>query len=477
MTRITGLARPVYIESTLAAWREAARPLLMSGVHPLQIDFVDSTTLSAPTLFTREESSTTTFRKPHVSAIFLDRAETVACHRSRDRWNILYRLLWRLQQEPNLLRIEVDDDVRAFRRLESQVHRDLHKMHAFVRFRRIEAPETPEGEAYIAWYEPDHRILPLAAPFFRERFSVMRWSILSPDASMHWNPTTKRLTFSHGVPKAQAPQEDEYEDLWRTYYGSIFNPARTNLRAMRSEMPSRYWKNLPEIEVLPKLLDQSEQRVGEMIARQSTLSAASFVPKEHTLPILREAIPQCRGCELHACATQAVFGVGPVNARLMLIGEQPGDEEDLSGQPFVGPAGRLLDELLTEAEINRRSAYITNAVKHLKFVQRGKLRLHQSPKLSEINACRPWLLAELDAIQPTLIVCLGATAAKSLLGGKFALMRDRGTIHESPYAPRVLATLHPSAILRAPNPTRAAEMRAILLTDLKQAKFAMETSS
>lgn len=470
MNRTVGIARPVSIEPTLAAWREAARPLLKAGIHPHQVDFIDTATASTPSLFPAEQPTTFAFSNPHVPIAFLRRAEFVACHRSPDRWNILYSLLWRLQSNRDLLHIAVDDDVTDLRRLEHQVSRDLHKMHAFVRFRRV---EDAQGEAFIAWYQPDHRILPLAAPFFAERFAIMRWSILTPDASMHWDPATKRVEFGPGVDRHMAPEADDLEAMWRTYYGSIYNPARTNLRAMRSEMPVRYWKNLPEIDSVPTLLQQAEERVATMVNQQSKSNAESWVPSEHTLPVLRQAIPDCRGCELYACATQAVFGAGPEQAKLLLVGEQPGDEEDRQGQPFVGPAGRLLDELLAEAGIDRSAAYVTNAVKHFKFVQRGKRRLHENPRLGEITACRPWLLAELDAVQPAIVVCLGASAAKSLLGAKFSLMRERGNFVTSPWAEKVLATLHPSAVLRAPDPQRRAEMRSALLADLKLAQAAI----
>jgi probable DNA metabolism protein len=459
--------RAVVIEPTLAAWREAARPILQKGTSPELVNFTDGSGQATQPLFAAEVSCAETGPRPHVPSSFLPRAETVACHRSLERWNLLYRLLWRLQRNRDLLHLAVDDDVAQFRRLEHQVKRDLHKMHAFVRFRRIDGPEK---EAYVAWHQPDHFVLPLAAPFFAERFAVMRWSILTPDASMHWDPELKKVTFGPGVPRDKAPQDDELEDLWRVYYGSIFNPARMNLRAMRAEMPMRYWKNLPELQSLPGLLVEAEQRTASMIEHPSPLATTSWVPADHSLPVLREAIPRCRGCELHACATQPVFGAGPLSAGLMLVGEQPGDEEDRRGQPFVGPAGRLLDELLAEVGIDRAATYVTNAVKHFKFVMRGKRRLHESPRLSEINACRPWLLAELDAVQPGLVLCLGASAAKSLLGAKFALMRDHGKLVSSPWAVRVMATLHPSAILRATDPERAADMRSMLLADLRQAK-------
>jgi uracil-DNA glycosylase family protein len=191
---------------------------------------------------------------------------------------------------------------------------------------------------------------------------------------------------------------------------------------------------------------------------------------ENTLDTLRGEAASCRACPLWKDATQTVFGEGPPDAAVMLVGEQPGDREDREGRPFVGPAGLLLDRALVEAGVDRASVYVTNAVKHFKFVMRGKRRLHESPRLSEINACRPWLLAELDAVQPGLVVCLGASAAKSLLGAKFALMRDHGKLVSSPRAPRIMATLHPSAILRATDPGRAKDMRAMLLADLKQAK-------
>ena len=232
-------ARSVVIEPNLAAWREAARPLLQSGTPPELVYFTDGSGPGTQHLFAVEASCVKAAPRPHVPSSFLRRAETVACHRSLARWNLLYRLLWRLQENRDLLHIEVDDDVAEFRRLEHQVKRDLHKMHAFVRFRRI---NNPVQEAFVAWYQPDHFVIPLAAPFFAERFAVMRWSILTPDGSMHWDPELKRAAFGPGVPRDKAPQDDELEDLWRVYYGSIFNPARTNLRAMRAEMPLRYWK-------------------------------------------------------------------------------------------------------------------------------------------------------------------------------------------------------------------------------------------
>jgi DNA polymerase len=178
-------------------------------------------------------------------------------------------------------------------------------------------------------------------------------------------------------------------------------------------------------------------------------SAADFLPDKPTLPKLREAASGCRGCHLYEDAKQTVFGAGLKRSRVMMVGEQPGDREDREGAPFVGPAGRILDRGLADAGIERGDLYVTNVVKHFKFVQRGKRRIHQTPVMEEITACRPWLDAELAQVKPEIVVCLGATAAKALLGSSFRVTRSRGQFVESELAPNVTATVHPSSILRA----------------------------
>src|SRR5688572_3514792 len=197
-------------------------------------------------------------------------------------------------------------------------------------------------------------------------------------------------------------------------------------------------------------------------ARTRTLpsSAEGLVPEKPTLAKLRTAAAGCRACPLWRLGTQTVFGVGRITATVMFIGEQPGNEEDLKGKPFVGPAGKLLDRALAEAGIDRTHVYLTNAVKHFKWEPRGKRRIHKKPNSSEINACRPWLEAELEVIKPTVIVCLGATAAQTLLGRQFKVTRERGKFFETELTPVVMATVHPSSILRAPDDvTRRSEMK------------------
>jgi DNA polymerase len=197
--------------------------------------------------------------------------------------------------------------------------------------------------------------------------------------------------------------------------------------------------------------------------------ARAFLPAAPTLASLREAAAGCTACPLHLSGTQTVFGQGPADAELMLVGEQPGDVEDRSGQPFVGPAGQLLDRALAEAGIDRSRAYVTNAVKHFKWEPRGKRRIHGKPNAGEVRACRPWLEAEIALIAPRTIVCLGATAAKAILGPDFRVTQHRGGFTPSTWAPRVLATIHPSAILRIrEDEQRQAQYRA-LVADLRVA--------
>jgi uracil-DNA glycosylase len=196
-------------------------------------------------------------------------------------------------------------------------------------------------------------------------------------------------------------------------------------------------------------------------------SAAPYVPKSTSIRTLAAASQTCKGCDLYKNATQAVFGEGPSSARVMFVGEQPGDQEDKEGAPFVGPAGALLDKALEDAGIPRSDVYVTNAVKHFSWEPRGKRRIHKKPRASEIKACRPWFEAELRAVKPAIIVCLGATASQAVLGSQFKLMQNRGKVQKSPMAERVLATIHPSAVLRAPDSEGRRAAYEMLVSDLK----------
>jgi uracil-DNA glycosylase family protein len=239
-------------------------------------------------------------------------------------------------------------------------------------------------------------------------------------------------------------------------------------RAARAERPARYRSAAPETREIPGLLAETPTPGRRPVERAAEPPGARpFVPESDDPEALRRAAVDCTGCDLHRQATQTVFGLGPPNARIVLVGEQPGDQEDLQGAPFVGPAGDVLDRALADVGLVRGELYVTNAVKHFKFVERGKRRIHQKPTMTEVAACRPWLEAELRALKPTIVVCLGATAAQALLGAQFRLMRERGRFLSTPWAPKLLATLHPSAVLRAEEPEQQAELYALLVQDLR----------
>ncbi|HEY0909492.1 MAG TPA: TIGR03915 family putative DNA repair protein, partial [Bradyrhizobium sp.] len=316
------------ISGGFAEWRELARQRLVAGVPPDQVLWSsDPMLLDASTPVPFQSAADAQLPTFHVPARFVAAGEEVACHHDGEKWPLLYRVLWRLTHgEPRLLEIAVDPDVHKLLMMEKAVHRDVHKMKAFVRFRKV---IDDAGEHFIAWHRPDHLIVPLAAPFFARRFAPMRWTILTPDQSVIWD--TQTLRFGPGLPRSAAPAHDELEDAWRTYYGAIFNPARIKLKAMRKEMPVRYWSTLPETQMIDRLLATAPQRVETMLghaASSGPASAEEFLPTERTLPQLAQAAGKCRGCPIHCHATQTVFGEGPENARLMFIGEQPGDQED-----------------------------------------------------------------------------------------------------------------------------------------------------
>jgi DNA polymerase len=216
-------------------------------------------------------------------------------------------------------------------------------------------------------------------------------------------------------------------------------------------------------------------RTADMVEETSRTggTAAPFVPRTKSLSVLRAAAAECRGCDLYRAATQVVFGAGPRTARAVLVGEEPGDQEDRQGAPFVGPAGALLDKALEAAGIPRSEVYVTNAVKHFKWEPRGKRRIHVKPRISELKACRPWLEAELRAIEPAIVVCLGASAAQSLFGAGFKLMPNRGRVLRSALAERVVVTIHPSAALRAPDPEARRAAFTMLVDDLRVAAAAL----
>jgi DNA polymerase len=464
-------------------FRAAARALLLEQVPPEHVSFRAGSGSHA--LF-GSDGSVARVDTPAPGALkvpraFLDLARKASLHRDPARFALLYRLLWRMRAEPRLLAVDVDEDVAVVRAWSGAVERDIHKMHAYVRFREIKGVEP---RVYVAWFEPTHHVVAEAAPFFVRRFPHMRWTILTPETSAIWD--TCELRFGPGGRRSDAPADDAAEDLWRSYYASIFNPARLNVRAMQSHMPKKYWGNLPESAKIPELVRSAAPRTHAMIAagatepakrhrltaaraagaaaRMPTTESLRNAPLPANLPELAERVRHCRGCGLWRTATQAVFGQGPIDARAVFVGEQPGDQEDIKGAPFVGPAGKLFDRALREAGVDRAAVYVTNAVKHFKFEPRGKRRLHKTPSQLELAACRDWLEREIAIIRPKLLVALGATAARALLRRDVAVRASRGQLFEDRQRPgtQLLVTMHPSYLLRLSAAERVPAYRAFV---------------
>ncbi|MGN6724995.1 MAG: UdgX family uracil-DNA binding protein [Tepidisphaeraceae bacterium] len=458
----------VLIENTFDAWRATARALLAADVCPADVVWADRSTGEQLMFSPPTEPIPTGQPAPRVPSDFIDLAKAVACHRDAARWGLLYRVLFRLTHgEHELLHIATDDDVAQLAAMEKSVRRDAHKMTAFVRFRQI---QTPDGERYIAWHRPDHFIVRRVTPFFVDRFRSMHWTILTPDESVTWDG--HHTDFGPGVPRDPI-QGDDLQQLWTTYYANIFNPARIKLNAMRAEMPKKHWPTLPETAMIPQMLREAPNRVEQMLKHApKDKPADDYVPHTHSLTVLRKAAEHCTACDLCKHATQTVFGLGPEDARMVFVGEQPGDEEDLRGEPFVGPAGRLLNEVLDEVGIDRSRVYVTNAVKHFKFEPRGKRRIHAKPNAREMSACRPWLLKELEIIKPPLLVLLGSTAAQTLMGRQFRVTQSRGEWFESDWSRQTLATIHPSAVLRGVDRDMVARNRAMFTEDLRKVAHA-----
>jgi DNA polymerase len=440
-------------------FRDAARGLLASEIAP---DHVAWESGGVADLF-GHASPPRGAQVFSVPAGYVDLAQDTICHCDQQRFALLYTLLWRLtHREKTLLLVASDPLVHRLRQMQKSVRRDAHKMTAFVRFRQV---EDERGERYVAWFEPDHHILRRVSSFFADRFAATRWSILTPQGSLHWD--TQTLTYGPALDKKQAPGGDNFEDWWRAYYRSTFNPARANPTHQRAEMPKKYWRNLPEAPLIPEMLASARQRTERMIEAVPLAPriAPGWAPRmapasADSLEALGAEAAACRRCPLCKPATQTVFGDGPADAPVVFVGEQPGDQEDLAGKPFVGPAGRMFDRALSEAGIDRSRVYVTNAVKHFKYEPRGKRRIHKTPNNAEIDHCRWWVERELDLIKPQLTVALGATAARSLTGRSVTISRERGRLLPFGGGRTGLITVHPSFLLRLPDHTmQAAEYR------------------
>lgn len=447
------IARP----DGFAGWRDRARALLTAGVAPEEVLW-EVEEAPASDLFAEGHAplplpgAAPGLRVPRDLLTLLRFA---LMHRAPHRFALGYRILWRLQRAPGLAGDPADPDMIAAQALAKAVRRDIHKMHAFVRFRKT--GEAEGREQFAAWFEPDHHIVRATAGFFRDRFAGMDWLIVTPEASIAWDGAALRE--GPGGTRADVPDADSVEAEWRAYYASIFNPARLKVDAMKREMPVRYWRNLPESALIPGLVQAAGTRVAAMVredrAKPGGFDAAGAEPAAEarrfaTLNELRDALEREDAAPSPGFSDRVVPGEGPPNAPVMLVGEQPGDQEDLLGQVFVGPAGQLLDACLAEAGVDRAALYLTNAVKRFKFAQRGKRRIHQTPAAGDVAHYRWWLAEEVRLVSPRVVIALGATALHALTGRKQALAPVRGAA--LPWSGGVLLpTVHPSFLLRLPD--------------------------
>ena len=464
-------------EIDFEGFRRAARAAAARGVGAHAIRFVTAAAEGESDLFAEQEASepATAVASLRVPSRFLDLADLVCRHNEPTRYDLLYAALLRLQETRRFLEFASDPLVRRLEDMARAVRRDRHKMTAFVRFREIDAPD---GARFVAWFEPEHYIEELTAPFFVDRFASMRFAILTPRTSILWDGA---LCFGPGARREDAPPLDDFAGAWDVYYRSIFNPARLMKKAMLKEMPKKYWLNLPETRQIAAMSSAARPREAQMVgappskaspgaarvAARFAEAAKPLMPANPYEALLSEA-KGCRLCPLGDCATQTVFGEGRMQARAIFVGEQPGDQEDLKGRPFVGPAGVLLRSALREAGFSEGECYLTNAVKHFKFVPRGKWRIHKTPSAREIDQCRWWLDRELALVKSPLVVTLGASALRAVAGPAARLADMRG--HPIAFGARtLLPTIHPAYLLRLPDPAaQEAESRAFA-NDLRRA--------
>jgi uracil-DNA glycosylase len=453
-------------------FREVARRCLAQKIGPDEVLFVSGETASLFDALPEGESAAIPMPRR-----FHELASDLLCHAAPDRFALLYRLLWRIHHgERHLLDRAADPDVIRASRYAKAVQKDVYRMHAFVRFSERQVDGKP---MFVAWFEPQHRVLERAAPFFVDRFTNMDWIIATPFATAIWK--NRSLAFAPPGPRPATGGDPVLDDFWTTFYRVTFNPARLRVNAMLAQMPKKHWATMPETRLVPSLVQTAGTRAEAMIeavpqlppAYALALERRSFAPQElapaDELAAVRREAEACTRCPLYGPATQLVFGEGPADASIMFVGEQPGDQEDLAGRPFVGPAGQVFDRALATAGIVRKKAYVTGAVKHFKFEPRGKRRIHRTPGRTKVVSCRHWLDRELATVRPKLVVALGATAAFSLAGRPVAVTKERGAIRQLGDR-AMLVTLHPSYILRLTDADAAARAYDELVSDLKLAK-------
>jgi uracil-DNA glycosylase len=416
-------------ETDWAGWRQATRSLVLAGVEPTDVRWsVGGKPHPLP-------EGTGSFNIPRA---LVGMASIAIQAREPERFALLYSLVWRAQSGEKVLEQTDDSDLRLAQRMDFAVRAEAHRMRTLMRFMRV---QDPDGERLLGWYAPAHFVLEANAQLIVHRFADDRLSIVTPDGSAHWDGSA--LRFATGL---TAPADDAtLAAWWDAHQAAVLADAHEGTSVPQAEA----LHESPRAPSLPPL--------------------GPVVLDLHADPDITHAWREagdCRRCHLWEPSTQTVFGEGPAGAAAMFIGEQPGDQEDVIGRPFVGPAGQLLDRAMEEAGIDRRTIYITNAVKHFKFTPRGRRRIHQPPDAAEINVCRFWLDVERVRLRPKLLVLMGASGARAVLGRPVTVTRERGRAFKLPDGQLAFVTVHPSYLLRIPDEASKTREYAAFVRDL-----------
>ncbi len=419
-------------ETDWQGWRGATRAMVLAGVPPEDVQWSVGAQGDAGDALPEGSGSFS------VSRNLVTLAGQAIQARDPERFGLLYRLVWRANAGERVL----DADLRAAQRLALAVRAEAHRMRTHLRFLPIEEDDRPR---YLGWYEPAHYVLEANAQLIARRFPDLAFSIITPDGAAHWDRA--ELRFSRGAAHRTVKDDEGLRTWWLAHREALLRHARAGTSVSEAEA----------LDEVPRPPDRPP--LGPVVL---SLSADAD---------LRDAqgeAADCRRCHLFEQATQTVFGEGPAHARVLFVGEQPGDQEDVIGRPFVGPAGQIMDRAMEEAGIDRRSIYITNAVKHFKFEPRGKRRIHKTPETPEIQACRFWLDVELVRLRPKLVVAMGATAARALLGRPVTISRERGQPIRLPDGQDAFITVHPSFLLRVPDEDAKAREYRAFVADLRK---------
>ena len=469
-------------ETDFDGWRKAARTLVLNEVQPADVTW--RVQGDEPELFEPHRAAARTAAR-HLQRFRQNSSnwrKSAILHRDPERFAILYRLLWRLRSNHDLLSVATDPDVAQVAAMAKAVHRDEHKMHAFVRFREIGREQKSH---YVAWFEPEHHIVELAAPFFARRFADMPWSILTPDVCAHWDGHA--VSFTPGVAKTEAPTEDRLEETWRRYYASIFNPARLKVKAMQTEMPKKYWRNLPEASLIKPLIASAERTTRAMIANAATephKSQKRPEPLDGTQTASRRTRNAARASSrlprLSALEGRDPDRVRrrPANARshagrraARRQGRPRRQAVRRAGRPDARPrAGRGRHRPQQGLRHQRGKTFQIRAARKNPPAPESRTRPRSRPAGNGTNA--NWL-----SIKPDLVVAMGATAAQSVFGKITPINKNRGRLIDLDDGIKALVTVHPSYLLRLPDADAKAREYQRFVDDLKIAAALLQRSA